>query len=206
MKIIDLLHEKFIYQRRIKILACHLAKLIPQNASVLDVGCGDGLLDRTIMTLRTDITICGIDVLIRGNSHIAIREFDGKNIPFDSSRFDVVMFIDVLHHTKNPEDLLKEAVRVSRGILVLKDHLKHGIFAGTILKLMDDIGNYRHGINLVYNYFTKKEWDKTFASLGLSVTDWDTMVRLYPWPLSLVFGRILHFIARLNLPQKYYLQ
>lgn len=202
MKIIDIIHEKYIYRRRVKILARNLMDIIPRNACVLDVGCGDGLLDWMIISVRPDITISGIDVLVRGRSHIPVAQYDGKHFPFNDSSFDVVMFIDVLHHTYDPEGLLKEAGRVSRGMIVLKDHLKRGIFAMATLTILDNVGNTRHGVESVHNYLTKNEWEKVFAVCGLSVNGWRKKLHLYPWPLSMVFDRSLHFIADLNCSRK----
>ena len=45
-------------------LAQHLADLLPRNASVLDVGTGDGSLAQRIGQLRPDVTLRGIDLLV----------------------------------------------------------------------------------------------------------------------------------------------
>jgi SAM-dependent methyltransferase len=60
------------------------------------------------------VSIAGIDVLLRPERQIEVTEFDGTTIPFADSSFDVVMFVDVLHHTNNPDVLLAEA-GASRG-------------------------------------------------------------------------------------------
>jgi len=171
---------------------------MPQGASVLDVGAGDGFLGLEIQKTRPDVTLSGIDVLVRGATKIPVTAFDGRTIPFDSGSFDVVMFVDVLHHTPDPSVLLREAVRVARHAIVIKDHRLDGIFAGPTLALMDWVGNARHGVSLPNNYWPERRWRETFQALGLAIGDWDTDLHLYPGLADRVFGRSLHFVARLE--------
>ena len=62
------------------------------------------------------------------------------------------MFCDVLHHAEEPVEIIREAVRVARHCVVIKDHLVQGLFARRTLRLMDFVGNAPHGIVLPYNY------------------------------------------------------
>jgi SAM-dependent methyltransferase len=200
MCIIARLHDG-VTRRRVRELAGHFAALIPAGARVLDAGCGDGLLARRIGQKRPDLAIVGLDVLRRDRAHIEVVLYDGKVIPFESGSFDAVMLVDVLHHADEPMTLLREAVRVARSTLVLKDHTRNGLWAEPTLRLMDWIGNAHDGVALPYNYWTRDQWLEAFDSLGLDVEAWVTRLRLYPPPASLAFGRSLHFIARLGLSQ-----
>src|SRR5437763_17176570 len=110
--LVGILHDQFVFGRRTRILADSLATLIPRGARVLDVGCGDGTIDQLILARRPDISIEGIDPLVRAQARIPVRSFDGSNIPYPDRSFDVVMFVDVLHHTRDPRILLREAARV----------------------------------------------------------------------------------------------
>ena len=115
MGLIDGLHGGYVHDRRTRRLNEMLSALIPRGASVLDVGCGDGLLARRIQDARPDLTVQGIDVLVRDQTHVPVRHFDGRTIPDAIGRPDVVMFVDVLHHTDDPAVLLGEAARVAGG-------------------------------------------------------------------------------------------
>ncbi|MGE0418479.1 MAG: class I SAM-dependent methyltransferase, partial [Acetobacteraceae bacterium] len=125
MNPVGTLHEQFVFKRRTRVLSEALAQAIPTEArSVLDVGCGDGSIAALIQAGRPELSITGVDVLVRPETRIPVTQFDGVRLPFDDGAFDVVMFVDVLHHTDDPAVLLREAKRVARQAVVLKDHTK----------------------------------------------------------------------------------
>ncbi|HSI32306.1 MAG: class I SAM-dependent methyltransferase [Phycisphaerae bacterium] len=198
MGLIDKVHGGVVHTRRVRVLADRIAPLFPQNARVLDIGCGDGLLAKLLMERRPDVTIEGVDVLVREGTHIPVRPFDGKTIDAPDKSFDATLFVDVLHHTDDAGVLVAEAKRLSRNCVVIKDHTRNGLLAGPTLRFMDRVGNARYGVALPYNYLSKAEWDALFARQGLKVEHWEKRLGLYPWPASWVFGRGLHFVARLG--------
>jgi len=198
MSFIESIHEQHIAGRRVRVLCSHLASSIPKGASVLDVGCGDGKLAWLLGQQRPDLTLTGVEVLVRDDTPIPIRPFDGHSLPFDDNSFDVVSFVDVLHHCDQPMELLREANRVARKAVVIKDHCLSGLAAQTTLRLMDWVGNHRYGVALPYNYWHPDRWTRAFEELGLEIDDYHGRLGLYRWPLSVLFDRQLHFVARLT--------
>lgn len=198
MNPVEAIHGKLVYGRRVRVLVERLAPLLPQGASVLDVGCGDGLITSLVAQARPDIAASGIDVLVRGETRIPVEPFDGTRIPRPDNSVDAVMFVDVLHHTPDPEVLLREAARVARTCVILKDHTLDGFLAGPTLRFMDHVGNARHGVVLPYNYWPESRWRAAFERVGLKPRHWQPRLGLYPWPASWIFDRGLHFIARLE--------
>jgi SAM-dependent methyltransferase len=192
------LHEAYGASRRVRALASRIDSLLPAGSRLLDVGCGDGEIDQSILTNRSDLEIEGIDVLVRPQASIPVTPFDGLKIPHPDDSFDVVLFVDVLHHCDDATELLREAQRVARRYVVIKDHRLDGLLAGPTLRFMDDVGNARHGVALPYNYWSHARWQQAFAELGLRVDSWEQQLGIYPWPASLLFGRGLHFLARLE--------
>ena len=200
MKTVEKIHEQHIAGRRVRVLSRHVAQQLPRDARVLDVGCGDGEIAWQISQARPDLQFTGVDVLVREHTRIPIEPFDGRQLPFADQSFDVVTFIDVLHHCDWPVELLREARRVARHAIVLKDHRRDGLAAARTLRLMDWVGNHRYGVALPYNYLSWSEWQAAFAELDLTMDQSTTDLGLYPWPASMVFDRSLHFVARLLVP------
>jgi SAM-dependent methyltransferase len=196
--VLDKLHGGYIHPRRARVLRDHLAALIPLRARVLDVGCGDGLIASLILEQRPDLSIKGVDVLVRPNTLLPVDEFDGQTLPYDDQSFDVILFVDVLHHSHEPLRLLREAARVASQSIIIKDHLRDGFLAGPTLRFMDFVGNARHSVALPYNYLARSQWSRAFSDLGLTTSSWQTNLGLYAKPFSWFFERELHFIAQIN--------
>ena len=195
MGVIGRAHSGLVFGRRVQVLAREIADLLPAGR-VLDVGCGDGSIARAVMDRRPDVTIEGIDVLVRPETHIPVTGFDGATIPHGDASFDAVLFVDVLHHTDDATVLLREAARVAPAV-VIKDHLADGVLAGPTLRLMDWVGNAHHGVVLPYNYWRRARWEQAFAEVGLSPREWRTDLGLYPAPATWLFDRRLHVACRL---------
>ncbi len=202
MSILDRVHGEYVFGRRVRVLARHIADLLPAGASVLDVGCGDGSIARAVMDMRADVRFEGIDVLVRPTTHIPVAEFDGRRIPREDASVDVALFVDVLHHTEDPTVLLREAARVSLQAVMVKDHLLDGVLAGPTLRFMDWVGNARHGVVLPYNYWPQARWEQAAAELGLTREEWRASLGLYPAWADWLFGRGLHFIARWGVTER----
>lgn len=195
---LDRVHESFVRSRRARVLTRWFAGQIPRGATLLDVGCGDGQIARGIARACPGVEVRGIDVLVRPDAAIPVEAFDGSRIPHADGSRDFVLFVDVLHHTNDPMVLLREACRVARRGVLIKDHTADGVLAVPTLRFMDRVGNLRHGVRLPYNYWPRARWDAAFAELRLRPVVWESHLGLYPAPADWVFGRGLHFAARLE--------
>lgn len=196
--LVETVHEQYAKDRRARVLARHFAELVPEGASVLDVGTGDGRIAAEVQAMRPDIRLSGLEYQVRDDCAIPVEAFDGERLPYGDESFDYVSFLDVLHHTLDPMILLREAVRVARRGLVIKDHLRKGLFAAATLRFMDSVGNRRFGIDLPNTYLSLAEWEDTLRPLGLESGEWRAALGIYPAWANWVFGRGLHFFARLE--------
>ena len=195
--IVNAVHQHVVFSRRTRVLTERLCTSLAGLSDVLDVGCGDGTIAALIGASVPGLSLRGIDVLVRPAMKIPVEPFDGKHLPLADASVDAVMFVDVLHHTDDPMVLLREANRVARRLILIKDHTMNGSLAYSTLRFMDWVGNAQHGVALPYNYWTERRWREAFAALGMVITHWDSRLGLYPFPANLLFERRLHFIAAL---------
>ncbi len=151
-QVIKKLHERTIFDRRTHVLSTAISGLIPPGSSVLDIGCGTGQLANMIMQHNAGISIRGVEVSARPSCLIEYSIYNGVNIPHDDNSFDVCMFVDVLHHALQIQELLRDAKRVSRRYILIKDHLCESSLDRITLALMDWVGNRPHKVVLPYNY------------------------------------------------------
>ncbi len=198
LTIIKFAHTKLEYSRRTRVLSSLITTLIPENARVLDVGCGDGDIDEQILKKRQDITIEGIDILMRNKTKIPVTLFNGRDIPFPDNSFDCILFIDVLHHTEEPDMLIEEANRASKKYIIIKDHRATSKLDHYILRFMDWVGNKPHGVVLVYNYLPVVIWKKLWEKYQLKICTYIAKLDLYPWPFTFVFDGSKQFIVKLE--------
>ena len=198
-KITEKFHQKFIYNGRMTQLHHHLSEIIKKFhcKEILDIGAGDGKIDNMLQE-STGVNISGVDVLVREKTYIPIQKYDGKHLDLSDNNIDTVMLIDVLHHTDNPEDVFKEAVRVANRYIIIKDHIQHGLVSYIKLRIMDFVGNKPYGVSLPYHYLTPKQWRRLFRQNNLEMVYMKGNLQLYRGIFSSLFDSNLHFIAVLR--------
>jgi SAM-dependent methyltransferase len=83
------------------------------TGSVLEIGCGDGKVLRTLARHRPGLELNGCDVResTQPPDVYAFRRMD-RNLPFESGSLDAVLIVDVLEHVPDPRHLIAEAARV----------------------------------------------------------------------------------------------
>jgi 2-polyprenyl-3-methyl-5-hydroxy-6-metoxy-1,4-benzoquinol methylase len=96
--------------------------------SVLDVGCGEGVLVERWARRLADARIVGVDLeeeSIQGGwsqrqaSNLEYRTIHAENLPFAANEFDLASAIEVLEHVPDPEHTLAEMARCAgRHLLV----------------------------------------------------------------------------------------
>ena len=108
-----------------------VARLVPEGARVLDLGCGDGALLAHLQSARGcsgyGIEIDDANVLAcvrRGVNVIQLNLDEGLAI-FGDASFDVVLHIDTLQHLRNTEVVLQETARVGRMGVVAFPNFAH---------------------------------------------------------------------------------
>lgn len=198
VEVMGRVHGTLVHRRRVAVLAKYLSAMIEPGSSVLDIGCGDGKLDCLLVEKVEGMRIEGAEIQPRADCAITCRAFDGVHLPFADESFDGCMFVDVLHHAPDAAAILREARRVSKKFILIKDHLAESALAHFRLRVMDWVGNRAHGVALPYNYLSIKQWQQLYSAVGLTVDKTECEIPLYPVPFSLLFGKGLHFISLLT--------
>lgn len=198
LRLLGSIHGRLVHSRRARVIADALAPWLPAEGLVIDVGCGDGAVAAHLLARRTGLRIKGYDVMGREHAAIPIHEFDGRRLPLADCSVDAVILVDVLHHCESPSDMLKEAVRVSRGAVLVKDHRLGHPGARALLTAMDWVGNRPHGVALPFNYWDEQQWRAAWRALGLHASRYRSRLGLYPFPFSILLDSGLHFAAVLE--------
>jgi 2-polyprenyl-3-methyl-5-hydroxy-6-metoxy-1,4-benzoquinol methylase len=194
-------HFRSVSEPRAERIAKAFAKLAPLGAkSLLDIGCGDGVLATRVGALTGTTTLAGVDIKAQPNCHISVQTYNGLQLPFESSTFDIVTISDVLHHAEDPGAVLKEALRVVKpsGGVLIKDHFRFGPVSNAVLLAMDVIGNYAQGIFVRGTYFSPSTWIDLVSASGGAVDEllWPFEVHSLPW--RVVTRSELQFVARVR--------
>jgi ubiquinone/menaquinone biosynthesis C-methylase UbiE len=148
-------------------------------ASALDVGCGTGRGLKYFLNHKPLIDIRGVEpvpaligqaVQANGIPPGLITVGSGDHLPFPDASIDAVFECGILHHAKNPEQVVREMLRVSRRAVFLSDEnrfahgslfsrcakvvlCKTGMFgAAYMLKTLGKGYRFSEGDGLAYSY------------------------------------------------------
>ena len=117
-----------------------IAKLVPEGAHVLDLGCGDGALLQWLAREKRctgyGIEIDDANVLAcvrRGVNVLQLNLLKGLQA-FQDQSFDVVLQINTLQHLRNAEVMLRETVRVGRTGIVAFPNFAHWPNRASVLR------------------------------------------------------------------------
>ena len=101
-----------------------IADLLPNNTRVLDVGCGDGSL-MNLLVKEKNIEVRGLELeknnvqaciykglpVIQGNAETELFQFPNRS-------FDYVVLSQTLQAFYNPDQVLKELLRIGKSVIV----------------------------------------------------------------------------------------
>lgn len=139
---------------------------LPTDAPLLEVGSGPGSVLSVFRDASLDVT--GLD--IRDTSYrAALRPtlYDGKAMPFADGTFGAALLLTMLHHTPNPDAILREAARVARRLIVIEDVFENS-FQRRYTKLADKLTNLEF-FGHPHTNRDDRAWRATFDAMGLAL-------------------------------------
>lgn len=175
-RILGKTHSALIAGRRRDAVARALGKMLAElkipSASLLDVGCGDGVVASILRDRVQGLEhVEGVEVIVPSSTSIPVRPFDGSSIPHNDKSFDVVLLCDVLHHVADYSGivrLLSECGRVAREAVLVKDHPIDTAFDRKFISLLDTVGNWNAGIAMPLTFLSRGQWRHAFLDADLS--------------------------------------
>jgi len=140
------------------------------DTQMLDLGCGSGIVSHEFEKFFNS-EVLGLDIIDNRVVPIPFRMYKGDDLKFlKDNSYDAVLINFVLHHCKNPIELLKESKRVSKGTIVLYENLNEG--------LLSRLFCFLHGISFAClfqknsntgKFHTDGEWRRIFNDMDLEV-------------------------------------
>jgi ubiquinone/menaquinone biosynthesis C-methylase UbiE len=144
------------------------------NSSLLDVGCGSGILIKKLLLLNRNMKLYGLDITpkmveitkmkFKNDLLVEITLGSAIKMPYKDNSFDYVTCASSFHHHPDPTLSIKEMVRVLKpgGRLIILDGCIEGIFRKTLSQLE----NIYHNEGKTYK-LTNKEMYELFKRAEL---------------------------------------
>jgi len=163
-----------IIEKRTKWIVNSFDEFVEKGKKVLDVGAGGGwIADEIQKRKNTDTTL--LDITDFNQTDLKFILYDGRKMPFLDNSFDVVLLNFVLHHSKNPLEVLKEAKRVSRNKIIIFEDTYNSFFKKIIFYFWDIISNLHSflikpfGEKMAFNFKKASQWEKIFRSFNFKL-------------------------------------
>lgn len=103
---------------------------IRRGGRILDLGAGEGYVGDTAAN-ALGLALTSVDVVDYAQSARRIDVYDGERLPYADGAFDATLIVFTLHHTDDPRAVLREAVRVTRGPVIVLET----VYTPTVPKL-----------------------------------------------------------------------
>jgi 2-polyprenyl-3-methyl-5-hydroxy-6-metoxy-1,4-benzoquinol methylase len=156
----DLRAKKYMIKR--------ILPLINISDRILDIGAGPCNICKILKEQGYNITPLDIQN-VSFVDNIKPILYNGIKIPFDKQTFDVALLLTVLHHTKHPDKIIKEAKRVSKRIIIIED-IYNNVLNKYLTFFFDSLTNFEFKGHPHTNR-NDEQWKDTFKKLGLKLID-----------------------------------
>jgi ubiquinone/menaquinone biosynthesis C-methylase UbiE len=143
------------------------------GSRLLDLGAGEGYVAAALRQ-QTDIWICAVDVGPYERTPGPYVIYDGARLPFDDATFDTTLISLALHHSETPEEVLDEALRVTRSRLIILESVYRNRWERFCLEWLDDWCNrlrHKGKMHVALAFKDPQEWQRLFDMRHLRTVD-----------------------------------
>jgi len=154
-----------------------------KNSSLLDVGCGSGILIKYLLDDNRGMKLFGLDITPKmvevakrkfaNDPNVEITLGSAIKMPYKDNSFDYVTCASSFHHHPNPLQSAKEMVRVLKpgGKLLILDMCIEGL----LRKILFKVENVYHNEGKVFR-LTNKEMFELYQKVGLKQIEQSTFL------------------------------
>ena len=164
------LSSNVVLRRRAVAKAKRIRPFLPavRPLELLDLGCAEGFVADELATgIDADVQLLDVEDMNRTGHKFEV--YDGHAIPFSDNRFDFTLLYFVLHHTKDQERVLNEAIRVTGGKLIIVESIYDTWLDKLVLTLLDRLANRIRSLGRMNSqekylrFSTEEEWRKAIG-------------------------------------------
>jgi ubiquinone/menaquinone biosynthesis C-methylase UbiE len=150
---------------RANTLVASFASAIKSDSRIIDIGAGKGLLAQA-MARQFNARVTMVDVASYNQSDLPLTVCDSRALAFADNSFDYAVLSFVLHHTCDPDAILREAVRVARAVVVIENDVR-GAARQWLTRAIDSWPALRYGTPPCHIAQPREEWMKLFARFSV---------------------------------------
>ena len=148
-------------------MALEIARVLPPNSRILDVGCGNGFIAHHLSAIL-GANVIGIDLDATTEAAIDYRQFDGKHFPVADASVDAALLCYVLHHAQKLDVVMSELQRVlsAGGCAVIYEDIPETRWDSFVCWTHDLKWRTRTGS---CTFHCDSKWHSLFDSAGLEI-------------------------------------
>ena len=153
-------------------IAGQIDQFYPQGCTILDIGCGGGLLTNPLAkkghhVTGVDLSVSSLEFARRSDAtgRVLYLQADAHNLPMQDETFDVVCAMDLLEHVDKPDLVIAQASRLLKPSGLFFFHTFNRTLLSYILVIKGVewfVKNTPKDMHL-YSYFIKPSELKTFC-------------------------------------------
>ena len=154
---------------RVDPIIASFASNIQPHSRIIDIGAGKGLLAQE-MARQFGARVTLVDVAQYNQTDLPLTVCDSRALAFADGSFDYALLSFVLHHSPDPDAILREGLRVAREVVVVENVVR-GRIRGAITRLIDSWPAIRYGTPPCYFTRTRDEWMDWFAGFPVETVE-----------------------------------